>query len=102
MARPGGFVLAAVKYCKVSVLIMEYPISVNNDGVNFKPEKMEQEKMYHCIFKDKAMLVFKDSQDVLNCYEVEDVELVDRIRKCGPDDDLEEIFHEYLTGHTNH
>ena len=102
MARPGGFVLAAVKYCKVSVLIMEYPISVNNDGVNFKPEKMEQEKMYHCIFKDKAMLVFKDSQDVLNCYEVEDVELVDRIRKCGPDDDLEEIFHEYLKSHTNH
>ena len=102
MVRLNEFVLAAIKYCKVSVLIMEYPISVNNDGVNFKPAKMEQEKMYHCIFKDKVMLVFKDSQDVLNCYEVEEAELVDRIRKCGPDDDLEEIFHEYLENHTNH
>ena len=51
---------------------MEYPVSVDENGVNFKPEKMEKEKLYHCIFKDKAMLVFKDSQDVMNCYEIEE------------------------------
>ena len=81
---------------------MDYPVTATKDGVNFKPEMMEREKMYHCIFKDKVMLVFKDSQDVLNCYEVEEVGLVDKIRKCGPDDDLEGIFHEYLKTHTNH
>ncbi len=75
---------------------MEYPISVNENGLNLKPEKMEREKLYHCIFKDKVMLVFKDSQDVLNCYEVEEAGLVDRIRKCNTTDELEKIFDEYL------
>ncbi len=75
---------------------MEHPISANENGLNLKPEKMEREKLYHCIFKDKAMLVFKDSQDVLNCYEVEEAGLVEQIRKCKTADELEKIFDEYL------
>lgn len=75
---------------------MEHPISANKNGLNLKPEKMEREKLYHCIFKDKAMLVFKDSQDVLNCYEVEETGLVEQIRKCKTADELEKIFDEYL------
>lgn len=77
---------------------MEYPVSADENGVNLKPEKMEKEKLYHCIFKNKVMLVFKDSQDVLNCYEIEEVDLVDKIRKCSDDDDLEKIFDDYLKG----
>jgi len=79
---------------------MEYPVSADENGVNLKPEKMEKEKLYHCIFKNKVMLVFKDSQDVLNCYEIEEVDLVEKIRKCGNNDDLEKIFDDYLSGKT--
>ena len=79
---------------------MDYPLSVDENGVNLKPEKMEKEKLYHCIFKNKAMLVFKDSQDVLNCYEIEEHDLVEKIRKCGNDDDLEKLFDDYLKGTT--
>lgn len=79
---------------------MEYPVSADENGVNLKPEKMEKEKLYHCIFKNKALLLFKDFQDVLNCYEIEDTDLVDKIRKCGNNDDLEKIFNEYLNGQT--
>jgi len=79
---------------------MVYPVSVDENGVNLKPEKMEKEKLYHCIFKNKAMLVFKDSQDVLNCYEIEEEDLVEKIRKCGNDDDLEKLFDDYLKGRT--
>ena len=79
---------------------MEPPISVDENGMNLKPEKMEKEKLYHCIFKNKAMLVFKDSQDVLNCYEIEEQDLVEKIRKCGNDDDLEKLFDDYLKGNT--
>lgn len=79
---------------------MEPPISVDENGMNLKPEKMEKEKLYHCIFKNKAMLVFKDSQDVLNCYEIEEQDLVEKIRKCGNDDDLEKLFDDYLKGKT--
>ena len=79
---------------------MEYPVSADEKGVNLKPEKMEKEKLYHCIFKNKVMLFFKDSQDVLNCYEVEEEDLVNKIRKCGNNDDLEKIFDDYLNGKT--
>jgi len=77
---------------------MEYPVSVDENGVNFKPEKMEKEKLYHCIFKDKVMLVFKDSQEVMNCYEIEEPDLVEQIRKCDDDDDLEKLLEDYIQG----
>jgi len=76
---------------------MDYPVSADENGVNLKPEKMEKEKLYHCIFKNKAFLVFKDSQDVMNCYEIEEEDLVEKIRKCD-DDDLEKLFEDYLKG----
>ena len=41
---------------------MANAVSVNDDGVNLKPEIMEKEKLYHCIFKDNIILVFKDHQ----------------------------------------
>ena len=77
---------------------MEYPVSVDEDGVKFKPEKMEKEKLYHCIFKEKAMLVFKDSQDVMNCYEIEEPALVEQIKNCDDDNDLEKLFEDYMQG----
>ena len=77
---------------------MDYPVSVDDNGVNFKPEKMEKEKLYHCIFKDKAMLVFKDSQDVMNCYEIEEPILVEQIKNCNDDNDLEKLFEDYMQG----
>ena len=77
---------------------MGYPVSVDENGMNLKPEQMEKEKLYHCIFKNKAFLIFKDSQDVLNCYEIEEEDLVDQIRKCNDDNDLEKIFEAYIQG----
>ena len=75
---------------------MDYPVSTDENGVNLKPEKMEKEKLYHCVFKNKAILIFKDSQDVLNCYEIEQEDLVEQIKKCDNDDDLEKLFDVYL------
>ena len=42
------------------------------------------------------MLNFKDSQDVMNCYEIEQEDLVDKIRKCDNDDELEKLFEDYV------
>ncbi len=77
---------------------MDYPVSADENGVNLKPEKMEKEKLYHCIFKNKAFLIFKDLQDVLNCYEIEEEDLVEQIRKCTDDDELEKLFAGYIKG----
>ena len=75
---------------------MDYPVSADENGVNLKPEKMEKEKLYHCIFKNKAFLIFKDSQDMLNCYEIEQEDLVEKIRTCDNDDELEKLFEDYM------
>ena len=65
-------------------------------GIKVRPEKMECEKLYHCIFRDKIMLVYKDNQDVLHCYEVEEKELVDQVRQCGEEGEIEEILVEFV------
>ena len=75
---------------------MDYPVSVNDDGINIKPEKMEKEQLYHCVFKNKVLLVYKDSQDFLNCYEIEEEELVNQIKNCKNDKEIEEIFENYV------
>ena len=58
---------------------MGSPISADENGIKLKPEIMEKEKLYHCIFNDKVFLVFKDEQEFLNCYEIEEKEIVDKV-----------------------
>ena len=74
---------------------MKDEITVNDDGVKLKPEIMEKEKLYHCIFKDKIILAFKDHQDFLNCFEIEESEIVDKI-KLSDDEDIEMILEDYI------
>ena len=38
---------------------MSDAISANDDGVKLKPEIMEREKLYHCIFNNKIILAFR-------------------------------------------
>ena len=80
---------------------MPEPVSVNNDGINFKPELMEKEKLYHCFFKNKIILVYKDQQDFLNCYEIDEPELVEKIMKkittsSQTKEDISSILEEYI------
>ena len=70
-------------------------ISVNDDGVKLKPEIMEKEKIYHCVFNNKIILAFKDHQDFLNCFEIEESEIVNRI-KSADDKDVSLILEEYI------
>ena len=74
---------------------MTNPVIVNNDGVNFKPELMEKEKLYHCIFNDKIILAYKDHQDFLNCYEIEEPDLVKKI-KSDSSQNIDAILEEYI------
>ena len=73
-----------------------HPISPNDEGVKIQPDNMEKEKLYHCLFKDKVLLLFKDVQDVLNCYEIEEPELVQRIKSQSDQDEIEKILEEYI------
>ena len=75
--------------------IMESPIEVNDDGVKLKPEIMEPEKFYHCIFKEKVILVFKDHQEFLNCFEIEESDIVEKI-KSSKDEDIHSVLESYI------
>ena len=74
---------------------MKDEITANDDGVKLKPEIMEKEKLYHCIFKDKIILAFKDQQDFLNCFEIEEAEIVNRV-KSADGKDVSLILEEYI------
>ena len=74
---------------------MTEPLVANNDGVNVKPELMEKEKLYHCIFNEKVILAYKDHQDFLNCYEIEETDLVQKI-KSNIDQNIDSILEEYI------
>ena len=58
---------------------MEYPVVVERDGIKLKPEKMVIDQLYHCIFDQKVFLFYKDEQELLHCYEVDDPSAVKEI-----------------------
>tara|TARA_B100001750_G_scaffold247656_1_gene274197 strand:+ start:3154 stop:3402 length:249 start_codon:yes stop_codon:yes gene_type:complete len=74
---------------------MTQPLVANNDGVNVKPELMEKEKLYYCIFNEKIILAYKDQQEFLNCYEIEETDLVQKI-KSNVDQDIDSILEDYM------
>ncbi|MGQ0377338.1 MAG: hypothetical protein ACT4OW_07550 [Nitrososphaerota archaeon] len=77
------------------MVIVINPVSVETDGVKIRPEHMEKEKLYHCIFNNKILVFYKDAQDLLNCYEIEEAELVEKIKTCK-NDEVEKLFEEYI------
>jgi hypothetical protein len=75
---------------------VDYPVTANDDGIKIKPEQMEKERLYHCVLKNKVILLYKDSQDFLNCYEIEEEELVNQIKNSNNDEEVEKIFQDYV------
>ena len=76
-------------------ILLDSAIEVNDDGVKLKPEIMEPEKFYHCLFKEKVILVFKDHQEFLNCFEIEESDIVEKI-KSSKDEDIHSILESYI------
>ena len=75
---------------------MTSPVTANEDGIKLKPELMEKEKLYHCFFQNKMIIVFKDDQDLLNCYEIEEQEIVEKIKANSNQENIEKFFEDYI------
>lgn len=73
----------------------DYPIIVKEDGIVVKPKMMKNDEIYHCIYRDKLYLFFKDEQELLNCYEVEDKEAMEAIKANPDSDSIKNILAEY-------
>ena len=74
---------------------MSYPLLSEKDGIKIQPDKMQPETLYHCVFKNKVMLVYKDQNEILNCYEIDDNEIVSKVKEVS-DADIDKILEEYI------
>ena len=74
---------------------MSYPLSSEKDGIKIQPDKMQPETLYHCMFQNKVMLVYKDQNEILNCYEIEEEEIVLKVKE-SKNDDIEKILEGYI------
>jgi hypothetical protein len=75
---------------------LDYPIIVQPDGIKLQPEKMTIDQLYHCIFEDKVFLFYKDEEELLHCYEVEDLSATKEILDNPAD--IENILKRYSEG----
>ena len=74
---------------------MPYPLLSEKDGIKIQPDKMQPETLYHCVFQNKVMLVYKDHNEILNCYEIDDAEIVLKV-KTSSEESIENILEKYI------
>lgn len=74
---------------------MDYPIVVESEGVKIRSEKMEVDKWYYCIYQEKILLFYKEKNDMLNCYEIAEKDVIDEVKQ-SQSDDIENILQQYI------
>ena len=74
---------------------MSYPLTAEKDGIKIRPDKMQPETLYHCIYQNKIMLVYKDQNEILNCYEIVEDEIVCKVKEADGRN-IEKILEEYI------
>ena len=68
---------------KIEIKTMsDSPVLIDEDNkIKIKPELMITENLYPIIFESQLFLFFKDENELINCYEVTDKELVEKAQK---------------------
>jgi len=59
-------------------------VIITDSGIKLNPDKMIKEELYHCIYENRIFLFFKDNEDVLHCYEISDIDTINKIKQ-NPD-----------------
>ncbi len=74
---------------------MDYPIVVESDGVKIRTEKMEVDKLYYCIYQEKILLFYKEQNEMLNCYEISEKDVVEEVKN-SQTEDIEKLLQQYI------
>jgi hypothetical protein len=72
---------------------MGSPVLPGDDGIVLKMEEMQVEELYHCVFDGIIYLFYKDSQDLLHCYEIGDKQVVSEV--VAHPEDFKEIIRKH-------
>jgi len=59
-------------------------VIITDSGIKLIPNKMIKEELYHCFYENRIFLFFKDNGDVLHCYEISDIDIINQIKQ-NPD-----------------
>ena len=73
--------------------MLEYPIQAHENGIKIKPELMTADKLYHCIYDNAVFIFYKDQEEIMHCYQVENLSAATEIM--NDPDNLEQILHKY-------
>lgn len=74
---------------------MDYPIVVESGGIKIRSEKMEIDKLYYCIYQEKILLFYKEQNEMLNCYEITEKDVVEEVKQ-SQSDDIENTLQRYI------
>lgn len=74
---------------------VDYPIVVESEGVKIRSEKMEVDKLYYCIYQEKILLFYKEQNEMLNCYEIAEKDVVEEVKQ-SKSEDIEKILQQYI------
>ena len=72
---------------------MEYPLLAEKEGIKIRPELMEVDRLYHCVFENAVFIFYKDQEEIMHCYQVENLSAATEIM--NDPDNLEQILHKY-------
>ncbi|HET7336826.1 MAG TPA: hypothetical protein VFJ23_02920, partial [Candidatus Nitrosotalea sp.] len=70
-------------------------IAVEPEGVKIRSEKMEVDKLYYCIYQEKILLFYKEQNEMLNCYEIAEKDVVEEVKQ-SKSEDIEKILQKYI------
>jgi hypothetical protein len=60
----------------------ELPVLIDEDNkIKIKPELMIKENLYPIMYEESLYLFFKDENELINCYEVTDKEIVHKAQQ---------------------
>ncbi|CUR51957.1 conserved protein of unknown function [Nitrosotalea devaniterrae] len=74
---------------------VDYPIVVEPEGVKIRSEKMQVDKLYYCIYQEKILLFYKEQNEMLNCYEIAEKDVVEEVKQ-SQSEDIEKILQQYV------
>ena len=56
---------------------------------------MEVDKLYYCIYQEKILLFYKEKNDMLNCYEIAEKDVIEEVKQ-SQSEDIENILQRYI------
>ena len=55
---------------------MEYPLLAEKESIKIRPELMEVDRLYHCVFENAVFIFYKDQDEIIHCYQVDNSDAI--------------------------